>query len=113
MSNMRDFMKSESFQSQGEQHSKASIAIFVVTFLYMLFVYDYSPGFIGGALFGFVGLFLTPIIIALPAVMMKLLVVTNLSTNPKLARILSSLLDLAYLVVTALLTRYAYLSLFG
>ena len=113
MSNLRDYMKSESFQSQAEQHSKASIAVFVVTFLYMVIVYDYSPGFIGGALFCLAGLFFTPIIIALPSVMMKLLVVTNLSTNPKLARILSSLLDLAYLVVTALLTRYAYLSLFS
>lgn len=113
MSDFKDFLKTNSFQSQGEQHSKASIAVFIVTFLYMLFVYDNSPGFIGGALFGFVGLFLTPIIIALPAVMMKLLVVTNLSTNPKLARILSSLLDLAYLVVTAFLTRYAYLSVFS
>ena len=44
---------------------------------------------------------------------MKLLVVTNMSANPKLARIFSSLLDLAYLVVTAFLTRYAYLYVFG
>ena len=110
---LMDFFGTESFNSMATQHSKASIFVFILTFLYMSFMSEISSGILGGALFFLFGIFVVSLVIALPTVMIKLLVVTKITKTKPLSKVTSGLMDFAYLLITILLTRYAYTTLFS
>ena len=113
MSDISNYLGTDSGKAMSKQHSQASVTIFILTFLYMTFISDISSGVLGGALFFFIGIFMVPLAIALPAVMLKLLFVIKATKNQSLAKVVSGLIDFSYLISTVWITRYVYMNLFS
>lgn len=102
MPKLDEIASDPSYNSEASSASKATIFAFVATFIYMIFGSGVRSGIFGGFVFFIVGIFAVSIVISMPLFVLS-------KKIPKL-RLLTSALDI---VVTVLVTRYAYLWIFG
>lgn len=102
MPKLDEIASDPSYDSEASSASKATIFAFVATFIYMIFGSGVRSGIFGGFVFFIVGIFAVSIVISMPLFVLS-------KKIPKL-RLLTSALDI---VVTVLVTRYAYLWIFG
>ena len=102
MAKIKEAIKDPNYEAAASARSRATIFIFVGTFLYMLVVTDISTGFIGGAIFFFVGIFIVSLLISMPLMMASV-------KFPKL----SSVISIADILITIFATRWVYIWLFA
>lgn len=67
----KDIVNDPNYSTEATSASKATIFVFIGTFIFELFSIDSSVGLIGGAIFLLVGLFVVSIAISMPLFIMK------------------------------------------
>jgi len=102
MPDIENIANDPTYDAQATAASKATIFVFIGTFLYMLYGTDISPGLIGGALFFIVGIFAVSLAISMPLMLIRM-------KCPKTSLIIST----ADVAITIVVTRWVYLLLFA
>ena len=64
MSDIEEIANQPGYDSAASGASKATIGVFVATFVYMVFFLSVSPGLFGGAAFFVVGMFVVSVVCA-------------------------------------------------
>ena len=102
MTKVEDVVTDPNYDSAASGASKATIFVFVATFGYLLFFSGTSPGIFGGAGFFFIGIFVVSFVISMPLFLLR-------AKAPRLG----TLVSVADIAITILLTRFVYLFLFA
>jgi hypothetical protein len=102
MTDIEEAVKDRNYDAAATAASKATIFVFIGTFLYMVFTSGISPGFIGGTIFFIVGIFVVSLAISMPLMLVRIKL-------PKL----SGLVSIADVVITIFATRWVYIWLFA
>ena len=102
MTSLEEAAKDPNYETAASSASKATIFVFIGTFLYMLFGTDISPSLIGGAIFFVVGMFVASLAISMPLMIVRVKL-------PKLSPVIS----IADIAITIFSTRWIYLWLFA
>lgn len=69
--NLNDIVSNKNYDAEATVASKAAIFTFIGTFIYEVFFTEASSGLIFGAMFLFIGMFITSIIVAMPLFILK------------------------------------------
>jgi hypothetical protein len=102
MAKLREIVNHPNYTTAASSASKATIFVFIATFVYLVFFSGVSPGLIGGAAFFFIGIFIVSLVVSMPLFLLRTKV-------PRLGAIIS----LADIALTIFLTRAIYLWLFA
>lgn len=102
MTDIEEAVKDPNYDAAATSASKATIFVFIATFLVMVFASGISPGFVGGAIFFIVGIFVASLAISMPLMFIRVKL-------PKL----SGVIYIADVVITILVTRWVYIWLFA
>lgn len=102
MTDIEEAVKDPNYDVAATTASKATIFVFIGTFLYMVFASGISPGFIGGTIFFILGIFVASLAISMPLMLIRI----------KLPR-LSGAISIADVVITIFVTRWVYIWLFA
>jgi hypothetical protein len=101
MAKLKEIVGDPNYNASAMSASKATIFVFVATFGYLALFSGISPGFIGGAAFFFIGIFVVSIVISMPLFFIR-------AKAPRWGAIFS----VADIVLTIFLTRAVYFWLF-
>jgi hypothetical protein len=102
MTKFSEIAKDPHYDSAASGASRATIFVFIATFVYLLLFADASPGVLGGAAFFCIGIFAVSLVISMPLFLIR----------AKLPRF-GSLVSIADIAATFFVTRAVYLWLFS
>lgn len=101
MSGLGNFVNDPNYESQASAASKLSEATFILTFVFLLLFLDNKAGFLSGAVFFFVGIFVVSIVISAPSFLLK--------KKFRKASLLISLFDIVFTIfITTMVFSYFF-----